>query len=91
MEKILIVAIVITMLFCLAKVVEMKFIDKEMKPLKFMIRDGAIVFSAAIGALFVFTHMNGPMRSINDFMNVVTDTKTLSAAAPEVFTDEPGF
>lgn len=91
MEKILIAAFVITILFCLAKVVEMKYIDKEMKPLKFMIRDAAIVFSAAIGTLFVFSHMNGPMRNLNDFMNIITDTKTLSAAAPEVFTDEPGF
>jgi hypothetical protein len=29
--------------------------------------------------------------TIHDFMNTVTETKVLSTAATEVFTDAPGF
>ena len=88
MEKILTMALVITLLFCIFKVVEMKFIDKEWKPLKYMIRDSVIVFLSSTIGIFTFSYMNG---SIRNFMNVVTDSKSLNLSTTEVFTDEPGF
>lgn len=88
MEKEFLIAFCIAILFCLAKLIEMKFIDKEMKPLKNVIRDAAITFVCSLASLFIFSNLKG---SINDFMNVVTDTKTLNTAATEIFTDLPGF
>ena len=88
MEKIFFIASCIAILFCLAKIVEMKFVEKEFKPLKFIIRDTSIVFGCAVISIFGFSHLNG---SINDFMNVVTDTKTMNSSATEIFTDLHGF
>ena len=45
MDNIYIIPFVTTILFCLAKLIEMKFIDKEMKPMKFLVRDAIIVFA----------------------------------------------
>ena len=82
------ISAMITVLYFVAKIMEMKFIDKELKPLKFLIRDSVIVFCSSMVSLFAFSSMNG---SVNDFMNVVTNNKSLNLASTEVFTDEPGF
>jgi hypothetical protein len=68
----------------------MKFIEKEkeLKPLKFFVRDALIVFISALIASFVYFNLNS---SISDFMNTVTETKVLRTGATEVFTDVPGF
>jgi multisubunit Na+/H+ antiporter MnhB subunit len=88
MEKIFIISTIITFLFCLVKFIEMKYLDKEFKPLKFLLRDAVMVFVCSLAAaLFVF-NMDG---SITDFFNVLTDTKTLNTATTQIFTDEPGF
>jgi hypothetical protein len=88
MEKIFIISTIITFLFCLVKFIEMKYLDKEFKPLKFLVRDAVMVFVCSLAAaLFVF-NMDG---SITDFFNVLTDTKTLNTATTQIFTDEPGF
>jgi len=88
MEKILIISLFITVVFCVAKLIEMKFVEKEMQPLKYIIRDSAIVFAASLVSLITTAYMN---ISISDFMNVVTDSKIANMASTEVFTDDPGF
>jgi hypothetical protein len=88
MEKAFVLASLVTFLFCLVKFIEMKFVDKELKPLKIVVRDAIIVFVCSVAGAFAYFHMNG---SITDFLNVVTDTKTLNPATTQIFTDEPGF
>jgi hypothetical protein len=88
MEKILLIALAITLLFCVMKFIEMKFIDKQLKPLKFVIRDAVIVYVCSTIGLVAYANIGG---SLADFMNVVTDKKTLTPAATQIFTDEPGF
>ena len=89
MEKILFIAALITFFYCLAKFIEMKFVEKKMKPLKSLVRDAVIVFLSSIAATFVVFNMDGKMT---DFLNVMTDTKTAPAiGATEIFTDSPGF
>ena len=66
----------------------MKYVSKEWKPLKYVIRDAAIVFTSSISALFAFNVSNG---SMTDFFNIVTDNKVLNPSATEVFTGDPGF
>ena len=89
MENNFIIAILITVLFCLAKFIEMRFIEKQMKPLKFLVRDTCIVFMSGVAATFIFFNMDSTMT---DFFNVVTETKSVpQGGAAEIFTDAPGF
>lgn len=88
MEKMFILASLITFLFCSMKIIEMKYVSKEWKPLKHVIRDAVIVFMSSISSIFVFNVSNG---SMTDFFNIVTDNKVLNPAATEVFTGDPGF
>ena len=91
MENIFIIAIVSTILFCLAKFLDMKYIGKESKPLKIIVRDAIIVFACSASAAFVFFNMNS---SISEMLNIMTDTKTVpigGIGATEIFTDSPGF
>lgn len=88
MEKLLVIALMMSCLFFLLKILEMKYIAKEWKPLKNTIRDSVYVFLSGFATLFVFLNMNG---SIDDFMNVVTQNKSSNLKATQIFTDEPGF
>lgn len=86
----LIVAIITTFLFIAFKFVEIRFLEKqkEMKPLKFLVRDMAIVFASSLIAGFLFFNAN---EQIGEFVNTITDAKVIPAGATQVFTDAPGF
>jgi len=88
MENLFLFAIFTTILFVLIKVVEMKYLEKEMKPLKYMVRDAVIVFGSSLGAATATFYVRG---SFADFLNVVTENKVLNTDATLVFTDAPGF
>lgn len=88
MENLFLFAIFTTILFVLLKLVEMKYLEKEFKPLKYIVRDAVIVFSSSLGAAYGFFYMKG---SISDFFNIVTENKTLNMEATQIFTDTPGF
>jgi hypothetical protein len=90
MENMLIVAVITTLIFCVFKFIEFKFIDKktEMKPLKLFVRDMVIVFaSSSIAGFFFF----GSNKEISEFVNTITDAKVIPDGAAPVFTDAPGF
>jgi len=88
MEKVFLISILITFLFCLFKFIEMKYLDKHFKPLKIFVRDSIYVLISSFVATFFYYQMDG---KITDFLNVLTDTKTLNTGTTEIFTDEPGF
>jgi hypothetical protein len=88
MEKEFILAALVTFLFSLLKFIEMKYIDKEMKPMKLFIRDAIIVFISTLLCCYVFFSYD---TYITDFFNVVTDSKIINPANTQVFTDVPGF
>lgn len=88
MEKVFIISIVITCLFFLLKFLEMKFIDKELKPIKILIRDAIIVMTCSIISTFIYFNVD---KNITEFFNVITNTKTVDTNTPQVFTDQPGF
>jgi len=89
MENVFVISFLVTALFCLAKFVEMKFLENELKPLKFLMRDAVIVFVCSVLATFVFFNMD---VSLTDFLNVMTETKTAPVGgAAEIFTEAPGF
>ena len=94
-NNILIIPIITSCLFCISKYLEMKYIDKDIKPLKTLIRDTLIVFITSLTATYFFFHMNG---FIEELMNVITDNKTLSGSiftggndSAQIFTEPPNF
>lgn len=88
MENIFIFAGLVTFLYFVLKVIEMKYVDQELKPLKHIIRDISMVFVSSLVAAFVSSRYQ---TSINDFFHVMTKTKVMSNDQTQVFTGEPGF
>lgn len=66
----------------------MKYINKQWQPAKLLIRDAFVVFLAGFVGIFAYVQMSG---TISDFMNIVSDNKSLNLKATQIFTDEPGF
>ena len=88
MENLFLIAMFATLLFLAIKFLEMKYLDKEMKPIKFIVRDGLIVFVSAVLASYGYHYSN---NSVTDFLNVITENKVMNADATQIFTDSPGF
>jgi hypothetical protein len=76
-----------TLLFVIFKIVEMKLFAAEKKPLKFLVRDALIVFSCAFISSYIMYSFGG---SVDDFLNVITDTNIIPKSA-DVFVDKPDF
>lgn len=88
MERELLVSFLIAAFFFIVRVFEMKYIDKQWTPLKYVVRDIFIVFvSSLLGSSLFFYAQNG----ILDFFSVVTDNVEVAPVASQIFTDEPGF
>lgn len=90
MEKIIVVSFIITLLFALAKFIEMKYIEKKMKPLKYIVRDTIVVLMCALMGGWIYEgSLNGKM---SEFMNTITEAKILpTSATTEIFTGVPEF
>jgi len=88
MESVFIVAITTVIIFSVLRFLEMKYLDKEFKPLKMVIREAFVVFIASMAATFGFFYFHS---SIREFFNVVTDTTTFNSSNTQIFTDAPGF
>lgn len=88
MESIFIYAILVTGIYFVMKVVEMKYLEQELKPLKDIVRDLSMVLSSSSIAAFCMSYFQ---KYIHDFFNVMTKTKVLNNDQAQVFTGEPGF
>jgi len=88
MQQVAIVSFLITLFFCIFKFVETKYLEKEDVPLKKLVRDAIVVLICSILATTIFFNLEG---HINDFFNIITDTKVLNANTTQIFTDTPGF
>jgi hypothetical protein len=88
MEKALIMSIIICVLFGILKFLEMKYLDKHLKPLRDVIRDLAMVFCASFASAFVFLYYQ---NKIDDFLSILTNTNMLKAETTQVFTGMPDF
>ena len=78
MNNVFIIAAFISIIFFIAKFIEMRFIDKENKPLKYLLRDSLLVYFSVICGHFV----------IDQLKPVIQEGGSIN---PEVFTDNPGF
>jgi hypothetical protein len=81
MQNIFVVAAVISVIFFIVKFIEMRFVDKESKPLKFLIRDSLLVYLSVIFGNFV----------IEQLKPVIQEGGEGAISNPAVFTDNPGF
>jgi hypothetical protein len=90
MENIIILTISIAVVFLIVKLLEMKYIEKEIKPLKHVVRDSMIVAVSSFTCVYIFFQ----------FRTVIIDTlgksfgtggATEFIKSPEIFTDNPGF
>ena len=80
MDNIFIIAAVISIIFIIAKFVEMRFIEKESKPLKLLIRDALLVYVSVVSGHFILQQLKPIMQEGGS-----------SAIATQVFTDNPEF
>jgi uncharacterized protein YacL len=88
MENFILIAIISTILFLIIKFLEMKYLEKELKPMKEIVRDGIIVFISTIISAY---GMHFSKNSITDFFNVITENKVMNTEATQIFTDTPAF
>jgi hypothetical protein len=88
MEKVLLFAICVTLLFGALKFAEMKFLDQHFKPMKDVVRDLVMVFGSALAGGYVFL-LNS--TSIDEMFSVVFNTKTLNPETTQIFTGNPEF
>ena len=77
MESIFVIAAIISILFFIAKFIEMRFIEKENKPMKYLIRDSLLVYISAVLCYFILQQLNPIIHT--------------SSENPPVFTDNPEF
>ena len=79
MENIFIIASVIAFFYLIIKFIEMRFIEKDNKPIKVLIKDTLVVYLCVILGNFIVEQINPSL--LGEETNTVT----------QVFTDTPGF
>lgn len=68
----------VSIVFVLLKFLEMRYIEKESKPLKVFVKDGLLVyFSVLLGSMIL--------------QQIYASTSGSDPASPPVFTDNPSF
>ena len=80
MNNIFIISAIISIIFFIIKFIEMRFIEKESKPLKFLIRDSLLVYFSVVAGNFVIDQLKPVIQEGGE-----------SVGNPQVFTDSPGF
>jgi hypothetical protein len=81
MNNIFIIAAVISIIYFIVKFIEMRFIEKETKPLKLLIRDALLVYFSVVSGHFILEQLKPVMQSGDN----------LSGGATPVFTNNPEF
>ena len=72
-------SIITSIIYFIIKFIEMRYIDKETKPVKDLFKSTAIVFIASICGGFLMEQFK--------FNNILENIKEV----PKIFTNEPGF
>ena len=89
MEKVVILAIAIALLFLLAKAAEGRFLAWEPeRALKHWLRDAIIALVAALIIIYAQTYFQD---YIQDFLSILTGVRKLIPEKAQIFTGEPEF
>jgi hypothetical protein len=73
MDSIFVIAGVISVIFIIIKFIEMRFIEKENKPLKLLIRDALLVYFSVICGYFILEQLNPIVNKGGEKIQVFTD------------------
>ena len=79
MDNIFLIAGIISVIFLIAKFLEMRYIDKEPKPLKYLIRDTLLVYLSVITGNFIVDQLKPIIH------------ESVVPVVPIAFTDNPPF
>ena len=79
MDNVFVVSGIISFVFLIIKFIEMRFLDKENKPVKLLIRDTLVVYFSVIVGYFILEQLNTVIVS------------GVASTQPTVFTDNPTF
>jgi hypothetical protein len=74
------IAGVIAVIYLIAKFIEMRFVEKENKPLKLLIRDTLLVYFSVIVGHFILEQLKPVIQQGGE-----------ATTSTPVFTDNPGF
>lgn len=80
MENIFFIACIISLVFLVFKFIEMRFVDKESKPLKFLIRDTLLVYTSVVLGYFILEQLKPVLIEVEG-----------GSHQPAVFIDNPSF
>lgn len=88
MEKEFAFSLLVSIFYGILKFVEMKYIEKEWKSVKLLVRDIIMVMiSSFVGAVIFVQHH----QSFSNFFSVITDNVMLDTTNTKVYTDMPSF
>ncbi len=88
MEKVLLLAIAITVLFGMMKFAEMKYLENKLKPLRDVIRDLVMVFGSSFVCAFGVINYQ---HKLDDFLSIITNQSIVPQTTTQVFTGNPDF
>ena len=75
------IAAFVSVVFFIFKFIEMRFLLKDKKPLKHLIRDSIIVYLSVVTGIFLYSQVSSTTRDMN-----IGESNTTAA-----FTDNPDF
>jgi len=76
MENIFIIAGVISIIFVIMKFIEMRFVEKEAKPLKLLIRDALLVYFSVISGYFILEQLKPIIQNGGESLNTTIPVLT---------------
>lgn len=88
METVLLLTTCIAFLFVFVKFLISKYLEKEMKPIKHIVKDCIIAFGASFSVLMVYFSNE---TFFTDFFSVVTNKPGTQPPLVQVFTGGPEF
>ena len=69
MDNIFFVAAIMSVIFFIIKFLEMRYVDKEPKPLKFLIRDSLVVYFSVVIGNFILGQVEPAIKEITTKMD----------------------
>jgi hypothetical protein len=81
MDNIFLIAAIISVIFLILKFIEMRYIEKESKPLKLLIRDALLVYFSVVSGYFILEQLKP----------VIQNGVNLTSNTTPIFIDNPEF
>jgi len=81
MDNIFLIAAVVSIIFLILKFIEMRFIEKENKQLKVLIRDALVVYFSVVSGYFILEQLKP----------VIQNGGNLTSHTTPIFVDNPEF